>query len=652
MAAASLPEDIILGPPKTAFASAAGTRNAGKNLDSPQRPSFTNHDTSNAKSDRNILRDRYTRDGQRLENDGEKARDSRSGAVTNRRSVKDDSDLWSNVRQPKASGQDDVERSYRRNGDRENDRDREGGRDARGQRGFDSHRRDGERETEGEYRARRAGVGRGRNEPPWARDEGLSEIGGVEDQETAPVQDWREKDRRKDRFSEREWNRAAKADMDPEWMDALEPEDKKQRHTEDDLKAFMESMKTAKGVIQDNSLSQAEQPGNHERNISGTGTGAAKSKVDTPLVVDSNFDGFFGLWKEPKKDTQAAGLAANRAEPNVAPASKSAKPSKFTGFFNSKSEPEPVKEKPPLQLYSPSQDSSSEDKEGFQRILSLLGQQQQQQQQQQTRQQKGTSRTPPRNQAPRETPASPPIQLSQVRETNDLSSLLGARSSPGNNAPPTRDSEFLLNLMKHTQQGRHDLSQANNLSRSTGYDTAPGLLPFSNMMISPHDTPQQAPSSGLPSGLFTDSSREEMPIRDKLNPNFPTERRGPPPGFYDSSNLPRQTPAGALQHSGFPPGIQRPPGLEQFQNMQPQRQGMAPPPGFQTPSRGQNAFQPGTISNNPTFGVPANGRGMPPPGYMNGPPPGFPPPFSHEASGFGGFGDFGPGFLNGQQRRQ
>lgn len=422
-----------------------------------------------------------------------------------------------------------------------------------------------------------------------------------------------------------------------------------QRHTEDDLKAFMESMKTANGVTQNAPVSQAEQQGTHERTKSGAGTGAAKSKVDTPLVVDSNLDGFFGLWNEPKKDIELGGSAANGAEPSAAPAGKLAKPSKFTGFFKPKPEPESVKEQPAVPLFAPSKDSSSEDKEGFQRILSLLGQQQQQQQQKQN----GTAGTPPpQYQDSREAPASPPFQSLQRRENNDQYSLLAARSPPGIAVPPTRDSEFLLNLMKHTQQGRHDLSQANTSGRRTGQDTTPVLLSFSNMMVSPHETPQQAPSSGLPPGFFSDSPREEMPIRDKLNPNSATERRGPPPGFYDSSNLPRQSPAGAAQHSGFPPGIQRPPGLEQFQHMQAQRQGMAPPPGFQTPSRGQNAFPPGLISNNSNFGVPANGRGMPPPGYMNGPPPGFPPPFSYEALPYEGFGDFGQGFLNGQQRRQ
>lgn len=408
-------------------------------------------------------------------------------------------------------------------------------------------------------------------------------------------------------------------------MDALEPEDKKQRHTEDDLKAFMESMKTANGVTQDPPVSQVEQQGNHEQTVSATST--AKSKVDTPLVVDSSFDGFFGLWKEPKNDREAPILATNGAEAAVIPAGRPAKPSKFTGFFNPKPEPEPVKEQPALPLFAPSKDSSSEDKEGFQRILSLLGQQQQQQ--------NGAARTPPRNQALREAPASPPVHSPQARETNDLYSLPGARSPPGNAVPKTRDSEFLLNLMKHTQQGRHDLSQANANGRPTGQDTTRGLLPFSNMMISPHDTPQQ--TNGLPPGFFTDSTREGMPIRDKLNPNSATEQRAPPPGFYDTSNFPRQSPAGPPQHSGFPPGIQRPPGLEQFQHMHSQRQGMAPPPGFQTPSRGQNTFPPGLISNNPNFGIAANGRGMPPPGYMNGPPPGFSPPFSHEGLPYGGF---------------
>lgn len=632
-------EDIILGPPKTAFASAASARNAGKNLDSAHRSSFTNQDEPNARNDRNVFREKYTRDGPRNEMDGEKARDLRPAAATNRRSVKDDSDLWSNVRQPRASGHDETERSYRRNGDRDNDRDREGGREVRGQRAL-GYRRDGERDAEGDSGTRRSGLGRGRNEPPWAREEGRPEDGGIEDQETTKVRDWRDKDRRRDRGPERDWNRGARADMDPEWMETLEPEGKMQRHTEDDLRAFMESMKTANGGTHDVPVSQVEQQGNHERTTSGAGTSAAtKSKIDTPLLID--LDDSFGFWKKPEKDSEKTASAANAGEPNAARAGELAKPSKFTGFFNPKPEREPLKEQPALPLSALTKDSSSEDKEGFQRILSLLGQQQQQQQ-------NGTARTPPRNQAPREAPASPEVQSTQGRENNDMYNLLGARSPPANTRPPTRDSEFLLNLMKHTQQA----SQVNTGRRRPGQDTTPGLVPFSNMMVNPHETPLQIPSSGVLPGFLGDSSREELPIRDKLNPNSATERRGPPPGFYESSNIPRQPPAGAPQQSAFPPGIQRPPGLEQFQYMQPQRQGMAPPPGFQTPSRGQNTFPPGFASNNPNFGLPTNGRGMPPPSYMSGPPPGFPPPFSHDPLPYGGFGEFGQGFLNGQQRRQ
>ena len=69
--------------------------------------------------------------------------------------MKDDSDLWSNARQPKAFGPEDGERQHRRNGDRDDDRDKEGGREPRIQRGFDTHRRDGDREAEGESGARR-----------------------------------------------------------------------------------------------------------------------------------------------------------------------------------------------------------------------------------------------------------------------------------------------------------------------------------------------------------------------------------------------------------------------------------------------------------------------------------------------------------------
>ena len=439
--------------------------------------------------------------------------------------------------------------------------------------------------------------------------------------------------------------------MDPEWMEEPEPEMKEQKRTQEDFERWKERMKASNGAAQDTTLSSTEQRPSHDRTVSNAGAGIAKAKIETPLIVDPSFDGFFGLWEKPKKGDELVGSASeNGVKSNATNTSvKLSKPSKFTGFFGSKVGPEPTKEQQALPLFAPSKDSSNEDKEGFQRILKLLDQQQTQ---------GGKGETPSRVQGQRDVPTSPRDQSRGASERNGLYNLLGARSLQENSAPPTRDSEFLLRLMQ-PQQNRQDINQANVGGRRPTQDTAPGLLPFSNLMISPHDTPQLTSPNGLPSGFF---NGEEMQPRDKLNPNSVADRRGPPPGIYDQ----RQSPAGGPQQSGFPSGLQRPPGLEQLppgysQHLLSQRQNMIPP-GFQAPARGHNAFPPGLNPGNPNerlqYGMSSN-RGMPPPGFigMSAPPPGFPLPFNQEGMQFGGFGDAigfgqsGQGFMPGPQRR-
>ena len=620
----------------------------------PQRSSFTNHDDLAVKDDRAVVRDRHSRDGQRAERDGEK-RDSRSGATQNRRSVKDDSDIWSNARQQRNQPHDDHERAHQKNGDRDYDRDRESGREHRAQRGFENHRRDPDADADGGHVSRRNGLARGRNEPPWNREEGRNQDGGAEDLENAKPRDWRDKERRGARGPDRDWNRGGRVEIDPEWMDEPEPEFKEQKRTQEDFERWKERMKASNGASQEMPLSSAEQRSSHDRTVPSFGIGVAKAKVETPLIVDPSIDGFFGLWDKPKKGDELLGNAAGDGiKPNVAnTAVKVSKPSKFTGFFAPKTDPEPPKEQSSLPLFAPSKDSSNEDKEGFQRILKLLDQQQTQ---------GGRDETAPRPQGQRDAPASPPVQSRGAGERNDFYNLLGSRSSQENTAPPTRDSEFLLRLMQQPQQNRQDINQGVIGGRRPAQDTAPGLLPMSSLMISPHDAPHQTPSNGFPSGFF---NGDEMQPRDKLNPTSGAERRGPPPGIYDQ----RQSPAGGSQQSGFPSGLQRPPGLEQqlppgyAQHLLSQRQNMIPPPGFQAPSRGQNGFPPGLNPSNPNdrlqYGMASNSRAMGPPGFigMSAPPPGFPLPFNADSIQYGGFGDGasfghgGQGFMPGQHRR-
>ena len=632
----AVPEDIVLGPPKTAFASASGTRNGAKVFDSPHRSSLTSHDETQAKHDRHVVKDRHAKDGQK---DIEQSRESRMGSNQNRRSLKDEIDPWSNIRQQRSSGPDDGEHSSRRNGDRDNEKDGQKGRDSKASRGFENNRYKGDREVDTDNGIRRSGLGRGRNQPSWYRDDARME-GGLEDQEAIKPREVRDKEKRGAKGPVRDWTRGVKADLDPEWMETPGSEDVNRIHTQEDFEKWKERMKSNNASKSDTST---EQQVVHDRTVSGSGTGAAKVKVDTPLVVDSSVDKFFGLWNQPRK-VEAASEVSNGVQPvGTSVAAKVSKPSKFTGFFTAKPDTEAPKEKPSLPIFSSALDSSNEDKEGFQRILSLLGQQQQSQ-----NRQSETSRI----QQQRDAQLSPPLSVPRRAENNDLYSLFGSRSPPANPAPQERDGEFFLKLMQQPQQHRPDAAQGNFAERRGGAEAMPGNLPLTNLMISPGEAPQQTPSTQPTPGFFDDA-----PTRDKLNPG--TERRIPPPGFFDPG-LPRQPSASATQQPGFPAGIQRPPGLEQIppiytQHNQPPRQNMVPPPGFQAPGRGQNAFPPGLVPGERLqFGIPTNSRGIPPPGFMHPAPPGFPAPFGQEGVPYGAFGDgghYGHGFGPGQQRR-
>lgn len=667
-----------MGPPKTAFSSAAAARNGSKTRDSTQPPAYGPTDESFATNDNHSHKEKLTKDSHKTERDGERTRETRFGALHSRRGTKDDHESWSNSRQQKGLTHDDTERGYRKNGDRDQEKAKDVVRDSKHQRGFDNHRRDGDRDGNGENVMRRNGAGRGRFEPSWHQTDDRHERTMTEgEKDTARPRDWRDKDTDRARGVDREWHKTSNLERDPEWMDEPEPEDKAQTHTQEDFERWKERMKANKGPAQDLPSPPIDHRPSHERAISNISLHTGKSKAETPLIVDPSFDGFFGLWNEQNREDWRQGAEEhhtnNTAKPNVP------KPSKFTGFFSPKFSGNPTDIEtvvPPTS--GTAKDTSNEDKEGFQRILKLLG-------------------TPTQEIPARTTPRSPPLQPPRSREPNGLESLLGPQLPKDGPVPQNRDSEFLLKLMQQTQQTRPNLSQVNHIEHRLGAAQAPGLLPFSNLIVPPRDMTQQAPPTGPPLGFVNESTREDVQARDKLNPNALIERKGLPPGFLESStpgHVQRNSNVGISNHQGLITGLQRPPGLEQISSAygqipQPQRQGIVPPPGFPHSVRNHNQFPPGLMpniaaSNNPNdrapppYGVRHIGpAGMPPPGFMglNPQPLGFiPPQFNHDGRTsppgrlwYGGgpqrqghdsfneaanFGMIGQGMLPGQYRRQ
>ncbi|KAG7005469.1 hypothetical protein G7Y79_00019g046490 [Physcia stellaris] len=645
------PEDIVLGPPKTAFASAAGPRSS-RTFDSPNRGNFLDDE---AKADRSQLKDRF-KDTSRRDRDTQKSMDDKPENVRNR-----ENDRWGNARQPRTPfGEGD--RDFRRNGDRDQGRDKNNGRDMRGDRGFDNLRRNGDRDGNGEER--RYGQGRGRNEPSWYRDDDRQVD---EESKGAPKQDWR--DKVAGRGHDRDRSMGGNQEKEPEWLD--EPDDKKQAHTLDEFQRWKEKMKASNAPASETPTSADPGP-KHERTFSGT----ASKKVETPLVVDSSFDAFFGMFGDKKTDTSTPGEeAAKRAY---------GKPSKFTGFFGPKVETKaqepPTPAAPPP---DPAKDRSSEDKEGFQRILKLLDQQQST---------SSRNMTPFREQTPRNLPQSPPPQPPQRRESNPRDTSMGSRAPKESPAFPSRDSEFLLNLMKQPKQPQPTRTPRTQPSLEEYNPSQSSLAAFSNLMISPHDTPQQTPSTGPPPGFF-DHSYQIDHLQQREKPQQVPQRQQPkppaPPGLFDSLNLSKFFPD---EHS-LPPGLQRaPPGLDQHQQQmaqnfaappsqrqqqqqQPQYQ-VQPPPGFpHLPSlnthQHQAAFPHGPMPGltSPHHAQPSSNQdrgqqqqqqqygGRPPPGFaaMGNPqfqaPPGFGAPGMYGAlgqDGFPPFGEYGGGQGQGQ----
>ncbi|KAL8944316.1 MAG: hypothetical protein Q9216_000501 [Gyalolechia sp. 2 TL-2023] len=629
----NVPEDIVLGPPKTAFASAGGVRSQNRNFDSPTRPSFGTQADETARGDRQNFKDKYSRQGARYDADGEASQEFRSGNQQHRRTA-NEGEIWSG-RQSRFSGQDENERGPRRNGHREQDRDRDVVSESRTPRGFENHRRD-INDTNDPRRN-----GRGRNEPSWYRDEKDSEL-SENKRDPARAREWREKHRANARDVDIDGSRSTKQELDPEWMDEPDVQEKKQAHTQEDFERWKERMKASNGQSQENAPPAGDQRAGHERTISGISSPVGKAKAETPLVVDSSTDGFFGLWNDLGKK------ASSTEEPTKTEATKAkaAKSSKFTGFFGAKSAPtEQEPGAPATNPFAAPTDSSSEDKEGFQRILKLLDQQQ---------------TNPPKDAATREqtlrrnVPASPGAQVQLQQDAPNLQSLVSPRTRNGGPLPPNKDSEFLLNLMRQSRP------QANTGDQRQANAIPPELLPFQNLLVS------------APPGLPNLTVREEPKHHDKLNPTSVPDRKGPPPGLFDG-----QRPG---PHDSQRMGKEGPEYAPSYISQHvPLRQGMMPPPGFQAPLRNPTQFPPGLMGNHTSagpdpgdpFGMRANPhQAFPPPGYMNRPPPpGFPsmPPLHQNnanrmffggphgpprppGEGFGEAGDFGIG--PGQFRRQ
>lgn len=684
-----VPSEIVLGPPKTTFASASSARTTSRTFDSPNRTAFNAHNGDASRNDQYSSKDKSR---EKLEGEVYKSREPRSGAAFGRRNGKEEGESWSGLRSGKPPSTDDSDRPFRRYGERGfGQGEGENGDNGRPQRGFENYRREGDDAGT----PRRNGMGRG-NRPSWYNDDNNQENDPPENtRDNTRTRDWRDGgDRNNRRGPERDWDRNRRVEQDPEWMLEPDTEEKKQAHTAEDMEQWKASMRAGKGSADIGASSKSSAAKNEAAT-----TPAAK--LDISLGLDPSLDKFFGLWNEPKAVNGAS--PDQGAEQQLKPEAgrlNAPKSSRFTGFFSPKTEVQPQQPAPPPVDVSSLADvaASNEDKAGFQRILQMLGGGgntstaapktssnhassgepinllQAFSSKAPTASQK--TRTPPREHNPTQPPASPPILSPRSRRSITIENLLGNGPQSPREVPHTQisESEFLLSLMKPKSTETRQMAPP---SQRIPTSNAPGILPHPNLMSQQmNHSSHQAQDQPLHLNSYDNLRPENPDPRDKLNPNAPwnstsihrqlRERRESIPGLFDDFEL-RQPQMNAPSQFNLPPGLHRPPGFDQFpsgysQHLQQQQQQLqqhqqqrhnviAPPPGFQNPNQPQNPnarnpnpFPPGLIPNLSNLnigGAPERATTMPPFMRGMGPAPGpgaMPPP------GFMGMGIPPPGF--------
>ncbi|KAK3688537.1 hypothetical protein B0T22DRAFT_156781 [Podospora appendiculata] len=696
---AANPDEIILGPPRTSFASATSMRNsrvgdADKGLKDSERQDRTDRFSFRAR-DPESTNDRFSRD-------------TRGGRSTfGRRGDQDqDSEGWSTVKPRKSFGHEGAERFHGRMGgetrftprdDRRPTRDREDREPAdRRSRNVDHAK---EKDPEEVETPRRNGLTRGKTEP-WFKettsnasttDSPISQRERIDrakswrerDQDDKPSDrhadratdrhndraNDRNTDRANDRNYDRRWDRADhRAERDPEWFDESGGE-KAQAHTEEDFKKFMESMKASKGAP---SKSDEKTP-NLLDNRAPEAFVELEPKVVSAPAIESGPDKFFAAYTPSSENKEAS-------KP------KGGKSSRFMAFLAPQDESR-VKTEPPTPAAAPTSNGPSNDgapkneseKEAFAMLIQKL-------------QRSGVgpgmqaSGPPPQSLAKLFEPMfSPDVQQKSAvtspepfqqyggdrREDprlrghqHQLHEMPSARPPPVQPPPITRPEQALQDLLAQ----RHQIPnhQANNRTPQNPVAMNSNTEFLMRLMQSHRDAPEPPRTEQL-------LVRMPQPIKQVSIPNLPDrehdyqqnrrasqqqqQMRGQgPPGFLDEQQYhpsevdSRPQPTQILQRPP-PPGLDH--HMHPFQmggggaQLAPQQRPMIPPPGLVNgPPR--NVPLPGMYPPNfpptafpppdPMVGGPRSMQ--PPPGFYAGPPPGFMPP-----PGMGAFqGPDGPPF--------
>ena len=573
-------EGVVLGPPKTAFASAG---RKGPTATNGSYRSLTSSEQETTQKERGVLRERPIREWPK--GDREQSRDTRSIGFQRSRGE----DALNDPQSQTTEEVPDQDNAYRRNGDRDSFREK------RDRLSGDAMRGNGRGLSD-----RANWQSRNTDEPHWHKSEDKRETGEAAFRKS---RDWRDKSK-----ENRPWEQGPRQDLEPEWLDEPEPEERKQTYTQDDFEQWKAKMKAGNAEKTVKTETIAPEPA-----IQATETTRKPSKPSRPLVLGDGFDNFLGLGNQTTKDHLGSARSKDNSQQFETTGSKMSKASKFSSLFNT-SPPAPVVPEPrspspaPMPLL-PSHDTSAEDKAGFARILSLLGQQQ------------GPTPAdviPPPSAKPRKQLSSPLHSPSASGNQSGFDFM--RQKSPPAARPPSKDSEFLLHLM---QKPSHlQAAQFSGLENRRQYNE-PGFLAQNKPGPSYQDRKDQLLGPSPPGPFFNDLNLNDAKIRDGYLMS-PTGDRRPPPGLPDigwAGGQHRST-----QLPGLAQGMTRPPGFEGHSGGHNPGLNMAPPPGF--PAQYRGGMPPPGLMSNAQYGARIGGGPSNPPsgGYMsvNGPPPGLP----------------------------
>ncbi|KAH8696117.1 hypothetical protein BGW36DRAFT_428141 [Talaromyces proteolyticus] len=663
-------EDIVLGPPKTAFSSA--TRMFGKgSIDATDRTQRFN-DSDEAKNDRFNFRDKFLKDREGTDRELDR-RENKYGGPHSRRNERED---WNAGRPRRTFNQDEQDQKPKRNGDAG----RWDGRDKPDELVL------GRKDKDGRF-AGREGLPRGRHEKSWFRDENAPETGELEDEKPF----MRSREWRRDRqTTERDWNKGARFDQDPEWMDSTDRDEPKQTqtHTQEDFQRWKERMKAGSAppvpLEEKTGIALEEVAPEDQKTEASRLDGELFAANKHHLPMDTGFEKFFGLLGDAKHTPQEVATTGPGESIKTDPgSSKASKSSRFATLFSPPPESS-VKQPEPIALEKTQPDrpvSTDADQEGFQRILQMLGGRKSRNS---TPQMDSTqSSRPPSYAHPDNRPTPPPGLSSPSRDTlnQQQHEFMAAQEGvapralhppPGmeamlpNRDPQTmfRDRDNLLRLMQQVkvsptpgQHGNPGLPSGLPAGLSSQGGPTPGILNVPDLLSRPQGM-QKVPRNQpfLDDPAIANMQRTEVELHE------PSRRpvNGLPVGYFDEIPYPGAPQGGqgstrpAAGGRGPPPmGLQRPPGFEQMPPPPPPPPGWAGqlPPQQPTPNRGMNPnFLNGPMpphmhgnmppppphNERPPFlrGISGNASGntfgpppgmMPPPGYGPPPPSGFPP---------------------------